>query len=200
MLSEFDLKRIKEGILGLPAFLELILHPDDPPTPFGERLRQLAQGIEDGTEGAVLFRTAKASDLPARPGLTLSYQGRANIHYLALPEGPEAPPFVEAILDLPRGAAGCPKPLRTLGALKQPAELLVFIDSSCPHCPQAVRAANRIALTTPQVTAIIVDARQFPALAGRHQAKSLPLTVIDGRLSIAGVHPPAKLAEQILAR
>jgi glutaredoxin len=200
MLSEFDLKRIREGVLGLPAFLELILHPADQPTPLGKRLSELAQSIEDGTGGAVLFRTAEAADLPARPGLTLSYQGRANLRYLALPEGPEAPPFVEAILDLPRGAAGCAEPLRALSALNRPAELLVFIASTCPHCPLAVRAANRISLTTPQVTTTIVDAQIFEDLARRYAVKSVPMTILDGDLTIGGVVPPAKLAEKIRSR
>jgi len=201
MLSEFDLKRIREGIHGLPAPVELILHPAENETPLAARLEELARGIQQGTGSAIKFRTADAEDLPALPGLSLSYRGRANIRYLALPEGPEAPPFVEALVNLPKGAVGTDaEGLRPLSALKQPAELLIFIASACPHCPQAVRAANRIALTTPQVTTTVVDAQIFEDLAKRYVVKSVPMTILDRELTISGVVPPAKLVEKILAR
>jgi len=201
MLDEFDRKRLRDGLVNLPAPIELILHPPSEETPFSKRLSDAAEGFRQVAIGSIKIREGDAAGLPAVPALTLNYRGRANIHYLAVPEGPEAPPFVEALVDLPKGTAGYdPEWIRPLAALKLPAQLWVFIDSTCPHCPQAVRAANRIALTTPQVTTAIIDAQQFPDLAERHPTESLPLTVIDGGLSIVGIIPPEKLVEKILTR
>jgi len=60
-------------------------------------------------------------------------------------------------------------------------------------------AAHRRAIA-PQVTTVIIDAQQFPDLAGRYKAKSVPMTIIDGQLSIVGVIPPAQLVEKIINR
>jgi alkyl hydroperoxide reductase subunit AhpF len=201
MLDEFDRKRLRDGLTNLPAPIELILHPSSEETPFSRRLSEAADSYMHVAIGSIKIKKGDAAGLPSAPALTPSYRGHANIHYLAIPEGPEAPPFVEALVDLPKGAAGHdPEWIRPLSALKQPVQLWVFIASACPHCPQAVRAANRIALTTPQVTTVIIDAQQFPDLADRFKAKSVPLTVIDGEMSITGVIPPAKLVEKILTR
>jgi glutaredoxin len=201
MLDEFDRKRLRDGLTNLPAPIELILHPAPEETPFSKRLTDAAKSYQQVAVGSIKLQQGDAAGPPAAPALTLSYRGRANIHYLAVPEGPEAPPFVEAIVDLPKGAAGYdPEWIRPLSGIKLPTELWVFIASACPHCPQAVRAANRIALTSPQVTTVIIDAQQFPDLAERFKAKSVPMTIIDGGLSIVGVIPPAKLVEKLLTR
>lgn len=201
MLDEFDRKRLRDGLTNLPAPIELVLHPALEESPFSKRLAEATHNYEQAAIGSIKIRPGDGPAPPAVPALTLRFRGRANIHYLAVPEGPEAPPFIEALLDLPKGATGMTADwTRPLAALKQPAELRVFIASACPHCPQAVRAANRIALTCPQVTTVIIDAQQFPDLAERYNAKSVPMTILDGELSIVGVVPPAKLAEKILSR
>lgn len=201
MLDEFDRKRLRDGLTNLPAPIELILHPSREETPFSKRLADAARSFEQVAVGSIKIKPGDAKGPPAAPALTLSYRGRANIHYLAVPEGPEAPPFVEALIDLPKGAAGYdPEWIRPLSALKLPAEMWVFIAGTCPHCPQAVRAANRIAITSPQITTVIIDAQQFPDLAGRYKAKSVPMTIIDGGMSIVGIVPPAQLVEKILNR
>ena len=201
MLDEFDRKRLRDGLTNLPAPIELFLHPAPEETPFSKRLTEVVHNYEQVAIGSIKIRQGDAKGPPTAPALTLSYRGRSNIHYLAVPEGPEAPPFVEALIDLPKGAAGYdPEWIRSLSALKLPAQLWVFIAGACLHCPQAVRAANRIAITSPQVTTVIIDAQQFPDLADRYQAKSVPMTIFDGQLSIVGVIPPARLVEKILNR
>jgi glutaredoxin len=201
MLDEFDRKRLRDGLTNLPAPIELVLHPPREETPFSKRLTDAANNYQQVAVGSIKIKKGYGAGLPAVPALTINFRGRANIHYLAIPEGPEAPPFVEALVDLPKGTAGYdPEWIRPLASLKLPARLWVFIAAACPHCPQAVRAANRIALTTPQVTTVIIDAQQFPDLAERYHAKSVPMTVIDGEMSIVGVIPPAKLVEKILTR
>ena len=199
MLDEFDRKRLRDGLTNLPAPIELVIHQNK--SPFGKRLAEVARSFHDVAPGSIRIMQGHATGIPAVPSLSLRYRGRANIHYLAAPEGPEAPPFVEALIDLPKGAAGYdPEWIRSLSSLKLPAELWVFIAGACPHCPQAVRAANRIAITSPQVTTVIIDAQQFPDLADRYKAKSVPMTIIDGGMSIVGVIPPAQLVEKILNR
>jgi hypothetical protein len=133
--------------------------------------------------------------------LTLSYRGHANIHYLALPEGPETPPFLDALLGMPKGAAGVREDwTRQLAGLRKKAELFVFMATTCPHCAQAVRAATQVSLVSPKVETFVIDAQRFPDLAGTYAVKSVPMTILDRGLSEVGVIPPAGLVERIIGR
>ena len=87
-----------------------------------------------------------------------------------------------------------------MAALHRPAERLVFVSQTCPHCPQAVRAALRIAVAHNRIQATIIDAEQFPALAASFGARSVPLTVLDGEWTHVGVMPAEDLLQRILAR
>jgi glutaredoxin len=133
--------------------------------------------------------------------LTIAHRGLGKIHYQALPEGPEAPPFVEAVLGPTRNGDGAGESwAEQLSLLKRPAELLVFVGATCPHCPGAARSASRIALATPLVTVSIVDVELHAKLAERFKVRAVPLTVLDGDLALTGVVRPAELAEKILSR
>ena len=87
-----------------------------------------------------------------------------------------------------------------LSALKRPVELLVFVGATCPHCPGAVRSANRLALASPLVTVSIVDVQLHSSLAERFNVRSVPLTILDGELAVTGVVHPADLVDKILCR
>jgi len=87
-----------------------------------------------------------------------------------------------------------------LSELKRPVELLVFIGATCPHCPGAVRSANRLALASPLVTVSIVDVQLHSSLAERFNVRSVPLTVLDGDLAVTGVARPGELLDKILSR
>ena len=87
-----------------------------------------------------------------------------------------------------------------LSALKSPVELLVFVGATCPHCPGAVRSANRLALASSLVTVSIVDVQLDSSLAERFNVRSVPLTILDGELAVTGVVPPADLVDKILSR
>jgi len=137
----------------------------------------------------------------ALPCLTIAHRGLGRIHYHALPEGPEASPFLEAVLGPSRGVTDAGESwAERLFALDRPAELLVFVGATCPHCPGAVRSANRIALASPLVTVSILDVEMHAELANRFRVRSVPLTLLDGDLAIAGVLRPAELAARILSR
>jgi thioredoxin-like negative regulator of GroEL len=87
-----------------------------------------------------------------------------------------------------------------LEALDDAADVQVFIAAACPHCPQAVRAAHRLALAGKQVRVTVIDAQRFPGLAEQLNVKSVPTTVLDGDMSFTGVVPAPELAGHILSR
>lgn len=198
-----DLSSLKKGLSRLERPPELILHPIDEgaegkgESPLAARLDELAERIAEASGGAIpLRRDAEGPTPPARPALTIAHPGRGAIHYLALPEGPEEGPFLDALLGGAEGGAG----MAPISELDRPARLAVFIAAACPHCPGAVRNAHRLALAGPRVSAAVIDAQLFPELAERFHAQSVPLTVLDEDLSLVGVVPADDLAARILGR
>jgi hypothetical protein len=75
---------------------------------------------------------------------------------------------------------------------------MVFVGADCPHCPGAVRSANRIALASPQVSVSIVDVQVHARLAERFNVRSVPLTLLDGELAVNGVVSPLDLVDRLL--
>lgn len=197
MDESFDLSWVAEGLRGVSPPLRLTLHTADGDTPLGDRLADLARELATQAPDEVVLEPSDA-EVPAKPALTLSApDGNRSLHYLALPMGPESAPFREAVLGLVgRGEAAGPE----LAELDRPADLTVFIAAACPHCPQAVRAAHRVALATDGLTVSVVDAQFFPELAERHGVQSVPTTVLDGEGSRTGVIPAIELAAWIASR
>jgi len=201
MSSEADLQRIQRELEGATAPVELIFHPAEQDSPFATRLFESAERIAAAAGGAVVVRREDDTDLLARPALTVSSGGRRNLRYLAVPEGLEAPPFVDALVGMARGRPQLPGTWAgDLEGLSAPAELLVFVASTCPHCPQAARHAGQIAVASEHVSTFVVDVQQYPDLAQRFRAQSVPLTVLDRGLCFTGVVPVSDLVRSLLSR
>jgi alkyl hydroperoxide reductase subunit AhpF len=201
MLDKGNLQRLREGLADGSAALELILRPADADSPLAVAFTEFAREIEAAAGGSFQIRRAPGGGTLADPSLTLASGARGGIHYMALPEGLEATPFVDLLLELAHEPAPPREEwARSLAQLEQPAEVLVFVSAACPNCAQAVRAAHRVALASPRVTAAIVDAQRFEELAARYQVKSVPLTLVDRELGTTGAVSPQELAARILGR
>jgi alkyl hydroperoxide reductase subunit AhpF len=201
MLDERNRQRLRDGFADGSAALELVLHPAGGDSPLVAAFAELASEIEVAGGGLVSVRQGEDGGPAAGPSLTLASGGRGAIHYAALPEGLEAAPFVDLLLELARDPeAPHEEWARSLAHLERPAEVLVFVSAACPNCAQAVRASHRVALASPRVTSTIVDAQRFEELAAQFQVKSVPLTLVDRELGITGGVSPQELAARILER
>jgi len=202
MLSQLDTEDFREKLAGSAGSLKIIFHPSsEAASALDEPLAEIARRIEAASGGALTIERGDGADLAALPCLTIAHRGLGEIHYQAVPNGPEAPPFVEALLGPTRDDSDATESwTERLSTLKRPAELLVFVGASCPHCPGAARSANRIALATPLITVSIADVQHHAELAERFNVRAVPLTVLDEDLAITGVVPPAELVDKILSR
>ncbi len=201
MQDKLTFNSVVKALKDLEVSVDLTCHPASIETPFALQLTALVSKIEREGNGAITVLKGKGDGILDRPGLNLGFRGQTYITYLALPEGPEAQPFFEALIDIGKGATGSDSDLaRQISEIGRPAELLVFIASTCPHCPGAVRTANRVAILGTKVTTSIIDVQQFPELGERFSVKSVPMTVLDGGLSLTGVVKAEELVEHILSR
>lgn len=59
--------------------------------------------------------------------------------------------------------------------------------------------ATRCALASPHVTAVAIEASEFPAEADRHGVHGVPAVVVDDRPAWAGSVPEQAFVERMLA-
>ena len=193
-----------------PVSLGLHLHGDG--GEFQDRLLEVAHQVRETADGAIGVEERSATGStdggaetsssgsiqpPALPALTLRVGDRDAIHYLALPEGPEEAPFLEALTAL-AGSADLGELPADLAPIEGPVEILVFVASGCPNCPHGVRAAASLAVASPHVTVSVVDGFLFGELPSRYQVTSVPTTVVNRGLTLIGVKTREELAQHLL--
>ena len=82
-------------------------------------------------------------------------------------------------------AVDLPAWVEKLSHVDRPCDITIYVAPGCPHCPQAVHAANQVAAMTPLVTVCVVDVQKSPDLAKNKGVKSVPLTVLDDDFSFS---------------
>ncbi len=182
--------------------LDITFHPSAEESEFSAALHGIADGMRKSAGSGISFSQGSGLDVPALPALTFRHAASGPIRYLALPEGQEKDPFIEMLTaGLPPGNLQVGDDVeKGIHALKSPADIAVFITSSCPNCPHAVRAANQLAIMSRKVTVTIIDVEVFPRLGERYKIRSVPMTVIDGEMLINQVTPIQELASRIVSR
>ena len=53
--------------------------------------------------------------------------------------------------------------------------------------------AHQLAMENPLVVADVVEANEFPELSERFAVRSVPKTVVNGRIQLVGAQPEARL-------
>ena len=141
---------------------------------------------------AALDEALDASMLPAtgvgRPGEI------SRMVFHGVPGGKEITAFASAVLNAGGGAKELDKyTLKDIGKIRKPMRLQVCVSLGCQHCAQLVGHAHRVAWENPNVTAHMIDANLYPQLVKAYAIQRVPLTVIDGKVSIPGGKTMAEL-------
>lgn len=201
MLNQSEIEAVREGLKDWDEPLSLVVHTAEDKPELSSALWDAAKQIQEASGGKVDILEQGVTEPAGRPCLTLVRPDRSNLHYMAVPQGLEAPPFVEAIVDMARDRLADPPDLSSqLDALSEPADLLVFIAPTCAHCPNAVRQAIRIAQASGHVSVSIVDIHEFEDLTERFAIRSVPLTVLDSGFAWTGVVDASDMIKRILSR
>lgn len=165
-----------------------------------DRVRLTVTDLDSG--GSV----AGAQEVPA---LLISEPGQqARIAYRGVPAGYELSGVVDAIRRLGTETHGISEANQgRLGTLPEATEVMVFVTPTCPYCPAAAAMAFRLAMASPNVRAVTVEAMEFPELSDQHGVSGVPHTVVNGAGSFVGALPEdafvanvMRLAQQFPAR
>jgi glutaredoxin-like protein len=121
------------------------------------------------------------------------------IRYYGIPSGYEFSSLIEDIVDVSKGESGLLAGSKELLAkIKNPIQLQVFVTTTCPHCPIAVRLAHKLAIENDNITADMIEATEFPHLSMRYNVKGVPKTMIGEDTPIEGALPELDLIEKIV--
>jgi alkyl hydroperoxide reductase subunit AhpF len=74
----------------------------------------------------------------------------------------------------------------------------MFVTLTCPVCPGAAVTAARFALESDKVSLSIIDAAEFPQLAGLYNVMAVPRTVVNRGHSFEGALPEDRFVDEIL--
>jgi len=132
------------------------------------------------------------------PAVIVSVPGRDRIRYYGAPLGNELPTLIDAIRMAGSGETSLREETRSqLKGLTKPVTLQVFFTPSCVYCPQMISLANQLAVESPLVSSIAIDATEYPDLVRRYRVNGVPKTVINDAVEIMGAAPEEALVAAI---
>lgn len=187
LLSEDDRNAIRQHFSTMENTVAITLtHPPDDPGDSGAILGELA-GLTD----RIQLLTAPSQDT-SPPSITVGEHGR--VRFMGTPSGYEFSTLLTAIIDAGRqGTKLSPATIAFIEALGEELRIMVFVTPTCPHCPGAGVLAHRMAAASPMIRASVIEAQEFPDLAGAHRVMGVPRTVVNERY-----HAEGNMSETVL--
>jgi glutaredoxin-like protein len=124
------------------------------------------------------------------PAVIIAGPGGDRIRYYGAPLGNELPTLLQAINMSATGETALTEKSRArLKTLSAPVALQVFFTPTCVYCPQMISLANQAAIESPLITALAIDATEFPDLVRRYNVNGVPKTVVNDTMEIMGAAP-----------
>lgn len=135
------------------------------------------------------------------PAIVLLRDGEdSRIRFLGAPAGYEFASLVDALVLAGGDDSGLTAESRQLIAesVTGPTDILVFVTPTCPHCPRAVTLAHRMAVESPNIRAVCIEATEFMDLSRQYRVTGVPKTVVNGEVEILGALPERDFVSQAL--
>ena len=132
------------------------------------------------------------------PAFVIAGDKDYGIRYYGVPAGYEFTTLLTLIELVGNRDSGLRPESRTkLGGLTSPADIQMFVTLTCPVCPGGALTAARFALESDQVSLSIIDATEFPQLAGLYSVMAVPRTVVNRGHSFEGAVPEERFIDEI---
>ncbi|MDD2806065.1 MAG: thioredoxin family protein [Elusimicrobiales bacterium] len=171
-----------------------------PAEDFYKELASLSEKVKLETYNKVTdTEKAAAYGVTLTPGAVIEGPAGKRVFFYGIPAGYE---FVSLLEALKNSAAPSqdlqPETLAALGGVGKPVNIKVFVTPTCPYCPAAVVLAHKFALASPQITAEMVEASEFPALAEKYGVSGVPQIVVNEKISLVGAQPESAMLAAVL--
>ena len=176
---------------------------------FCRETRQLCLEVAEASRGKVKTEvhnftldkeTVERYGIDQIPAIAVAGRDDPGIRFFGIPGGYEFTSLLLAIKMVGSGESGLSDASRQkLGALTKPVQIKVYVTLTCPYCPSAVHTAHQMAMTSPHVTAAMIESAEFPHLANRDQVMGVPKTVVEGAGSFEGALPESDFVERTIS-
>jgi glutaredoxin-like protein len=207
-LNEKTRGEVRELLSGLGEEVSLLLFTGGPECLYCDDTRRLLEelaGLSDRLHLEVRdvardHEVAEHYGIDKTPALVVQGEQDQGIRFFGIPSGYEFGTLLETIrLVSANDPELRPELLEKVGRIDRPVHLQVFVTPTCPYCPQAVVAAQKLALANEHIRADMVEATEFPDLAQRYRVMGVPRTVLGEEGAIEGAVPTEHLVEWILS-
>jgi glutaredoxin-like protein len=210
MINDKDKKAVSDRLSKLTGPVKLVMFTQEMECQFCKETHELVEEIaalsdkisvevKDFLKAEV---DAKKLGIDKIPAVAVLGDGDKDygIRFYGIPAGYEFMSLLEAIEIVSKGESGLSaNGKERIKGLSKPVNLQVFVTPTCPYCPRAVVQAFRMAVESPDVTASMVEATEFPHLANKYQVSGVPHTVIgDSPQPMVGAYPEAAALDLIL--
>jgi glutaredoxin-like protein len=211
MISDRDKKAVGERLAKLASPVRLVVFTQEMECQYCRETRELVEElaalsdkiqveVRDFVKDEAEAKKLSVDKIPAIA--VLDGKGKDHgIRLYGIPAGYEFISLLESIEMVAKGESGLSAAgKQKIKSIKRPLELQVYVTPTCPYCPRAVVLAFRLAMESPNVTASMVEATEFPHLANKYGVSGVPHTVIgDSEQPMIGAYPEAAALEVILA-
>jgi glutaredoxin-like protein len=210
MIGDKDKKAVGDRLSKLTGPVKLVVFTQEMECQFCKETRELVEEVAALSDKvSVEVKDFLKADIEAKklgidkiPAIAVLGAGDKDygIRFYGIPAGYEFMSLLESIEIVSKGESGLSaNGKERLKGLGKPVHLQVFVTPTCPYCPRAVVQAFRMAVESPNVTASMVEATEFPHLANKYQVSGVPHTVIgDSPQPIIGAYPEAAALDLIL--
>ncbi len=144
-------------------------------------------------------KLAKSYGVKKIPAIVMLGEKDYGIRFYGIPSGYEFKSFQEDLVDVSRGRTDLSGDVKEkLATIKKPVHIQVLVTSTCPYCSMAVRTAHKLAIENEHIKADMVEMVEFPHLAQKYMAMSVPKIVINEIVDFVGAQPPEHFVEEII--
>ena len=206
MLGEPVRKKAAEILAKVANPVRLVLFTQESDCPFCKDAVGLAQEFGSLSDKlSVEVRdlqkdAAKASEycVDKVPAFVIAGDKDYGIRYYGVPAGFEFTTLLTLVeLVGSRDSGLKPESKSKLSSMTSPADMQMFVTLTCPVCPVAAVTAARFALESDKVSLSIIDATEFPQLAGLYNVMAVPRTVVNRGHAFEGAVPEERFIDEI---
>jgi glutaredoxin-like protein len=158
-----------------------------------DRLWVEVHDLQKDTAQAAEYRVDKA------PAICVTGDKNYGIRYYGVPSGYEFSTLLALIELVGRRDSGLkPEARARLAGLASPVDLQVFVTLTCPVCPLAAGVAASLAVERDNISLSIVNATEFPQLAGLYNVMAVPRTVVNRGYAFEGALNEDRFIDEVL--
>jgi glutaredoxin-like protein len=167
----------------------------EPESHAGRETRQILEelaGMSDRVElRSYLFdehkREAAALSIDKLPATVIEAKKDYGIRFFGIPAGYLVSSLIEDIVQVSKGVSELSEDSKEkLTQINSALNLQVFVSATSPYCPALVNIAHRMAIENDQISAHMIDIKEFPHLAMRYHVSDVPFTVVNNKISVEG--------------